>query len=59
MGYGDGAVMAKSYCLWDICLKNPDLQGSTLSGHCMTTAFSPIELPTGGLLQKGQDHSPP
>ena len=54
-----GAVMAKSYCLWDICSKNPDLQGSTLSGHCMNTGFSPTELLTGGLLQKGQDHSPP
>ena len=40
--------------------KNPDLrQGSTLSGHCMTTGFGPFELPTCGLLQKGQDHSPP
>ena len=40
-------------------LKKADLQGSTLSGHCMTTGFGPFELPTRGLLQKGQDHSPP
>ena len=40
-------------------LKNTGLQGSTLSGPCMTTGFGPFELPTHGLLQKGQDHSPP
>ena len=40
-------------------LKNTGLQGSTLSDPCMTTGFSPFELPTCGLLQKGQDHSPP
>lgn len=34
------------------------LQGSTLSDHCMTTGFGPLELPTCGLLQKGLDHSP-
>ena len=39
--------------------KNTGLQGSTLSGHRMTTGFGPFELPTHGLLQKGQDHSPP
>ena len=40
-------------------LKNTGLQGSTLSGPCMTTGFGPFELPTRGLLQKGRDHSPP
>ena len=35
------------------------LQGSTLSDHRMTTGFSPFELPTCGLLQRGRDHSPP
>ena len=40
-------------------LENTGLQGSTLSGHCMTTSFSAFELPTCGLLQKGQDHSLP
>ena len=39
--------------------KNTGLQGSTLSGPRMTTGFSPFELPTRGLLQKGRDHSPP
>ena len=39
-------------------LKNTGLQGSTLSGPCMTTGFGPFELPTRGLLQKGRDHSP-
>ena len=34
------------------------LQGSTLSGHRMTMGFGPFKLPTRGLLQKGQDHSP-
>ena len=28
------------------CSKNAGLQGSTLSSHCMTTGFSPFELPT-------------
>ena len=37
--------------------KSTGLQGSTLSGHRMTTGFSPFELPTHGLLQKGRDHS--
>ena len=40
-------------------LKNTGLQGSTLSDPRMTTGFGPFELPTHGLLQKGQDHSPP
>ena len=35
------------------------LQGSTLSDHRMTTGFGPFELLTCGLLQRGQDHSPP
>ena len=39
--------------------KNTGLQGSIISGHHMTTGFSPFELPTRGLLQKGWDHSPP
>ena len=34
-------------------------QGSTLSGHRMTTGFDPFELPTCGLLQGGWDHFPP
>jgi len=34
------------------------LQGSTLSGHCMTTGFGPFELLTCGLQQRGWDHSP-
>ena len=29
---------------------------ATLSGHRMTTGFSPFELPTRGLVQKGRDH---
>ena len=29
---------------------NAGLQGSTLSGHCITTGFGPFELPTCGLL---------
>ena len=40
-------------------LKNTGLQGSTLSGPCMTTGFGPFELLTRGLLQKGRDHSLP
>ena len=47
-----------SYFLREM-LKNTDLQGSTLSGPCMTTGFVSFELPTRGLLQKGRDHSPP
>ena len=38
---------------------NTGFQGSTLSGHHMTTGFGPFELPTHGLLQKGWDHSLP
>ena len=34
-----------SYRFWEICSKITDLQGSTLSGHHMTTGFSPCELP--------------
>ena len=48
-----------SYCFWEICSKNIGLQGSALSGHRMTTGFSPFELMTRGLLQKGSDHYPP
>ena len=46
------AVMAKSAIpFWEICTKkNTGLQGSTLSGHCMTTGFSPFKHPTCGLL---------
>ena len=33
----DGAVMAKcAIFVCEICSKNTGLQGSTLSGHCMT-----------------------
>ena len=39
--------------------KNTGFQGSTLSGHRMTTGFGTFELPTRGLLQKEWDHSPP
>ena len=35
--------------------KNAYLQGNTLSGHHMTTGLGPFELPTCGLLQRGQD----
>ena len=49
-----------SYFLGDMLKKkNTGLQGSTLSGHRMTTDFGPFELLTHGLLQKGRDHSPP
>ena len=39
--------------------KNAGFQGSTLSGHRMTTGFGLFELPTCGLLQKEWDNSPP
>ena len=39
--------------------RNAGFQGSTLSGHHMTTSFGSSELLTCGLLQRGQDHSPP
>ena len=45
--------------LFQEMLKNTGLQGSTLSGPCMTTGFGLFELLTHGLLQKGRDHSPP
>ena len=48
-----------SYIFGGDMLKKHLSQGSTLSGHCMTMGFSPFELPTRGVLQKGQDHSPP
>ena len=54
MGKMDGAVI-----FFREMLKNTGLQGSTLSGPCMTTGFGSFELPTCGLLQKGRDHSPP
>ena len=38
--------------------KNAGLQGSTLSDHRMTTGFGPFEVPTCGLLQRGQDNTP-
>ena len=40
-------------------LINAGLQGSTRSGHHMTTGFGPFELMICGLLQRGRDHSPP
>ena len=40
-------------------LKNTGLQVSTFSDPRITTGFSPFELLTRGLLQKGRDHSPP
>ena len=54
MGQMDGAVI-----FFQEMLKNTGLQGSTLSGPCMSTGFGPFEFPTSGLLQKGRDHSPP
>ena len=38
---------------------NAGLQGSTLSGHCMTMGFGPSQLKIRGLLQKGRNHSLP
>ena len=32
--------------LREICSKNTDLQGTTLSGPCMAMGFGPFELPT-------------
>ena len=52
-----GAVIEELLFLEDVLKNPPELQGSTLSSHRMTTGFSPIELPTRGLLRKGQDHS--
>ena len=40
-----GAVMTKLLFHLEICSKNAGLQGSTLSGHRMTTGFGPFELP--------------
>ena len=58
--YGSNGWGKELLFMGDMLKKNPDLwQGSTLSGHCMTTGFGPFELPSCGLLQKGQDHSPP
>ena len=50
-----GAVMAIKVTVLGVCLKNA---GGNLSGHCMTTSFSPFELLTDGLLQKGQNNFP-
>ena len=49
-----GAVFCGRYAQ-----KDTGFQGSTLSGPRMTMGFSPFELPTRGLLQKGRDHSLP
>ena len=47
--------MAKQVIVfWELCSKNACLQGSTFSGPRMTMGFSPFELPTRGLLQKGR-----
>ena len=46
------------FFIWKYAQKIACLQGSTLSNHRMTTGFSPFELPTCGLLQRGRDHSP-
>ena len=54
-----GAVITSICFVWKNAQKNAGLQGSTLSDHHMTTGFCPFELPTCGLLQRGQDHSPP
>ena len=57
---GWGSYDKVSCCfIWKYAQKNAGLQGSTLSNHRMTTAFSPFELPACGLLQRGRDHSPP
>ena len=45
-----GAVMAIKVTVFGYAQK---IQGSTLSGHCMTTGFGPYELLTHDLLQKG------
>ena len=42
-----------SYCFLGDMLKNTGLQGSALSGHRMTTGFSPFELPTRGWFKTG------
>ena len=42
-----------------VSLKNAGLQENTLSGYCMTTGFSPFEIPICVLLQRGQKYSPP
>ena len=56
---GWGSYGKVSYCSLGDMLENTCLQGSTLSGHRMTTGFSPFEFPTSGLLQKGRENSPP
>ena len=57
---GWGTYDKVSYCfVWKYAQKIAGLQGSTLSDHRMTTGIGPFELPTCGLLQRGQDHSPP
>ena len=57
---GWGSYDKVSCCfVWRYAQKIAGLQGSTLSDYRMTTGFSPFELPTCGLLQRGRDHSPP
>ena len=57
---GWGSYDKVSCCfVWKYARKITGFQGSTLSDHRMTTGFGPFELPTCGLLQRGQDHSPP
>ena len=50
-----GAVMVIKVTVFGYAQK---MQGGNLSGHCMTTSFSPFELLTHGLLQKGQNNFP-
>ena len=45
---GGGSYGKVSYCFWKICLKNAGLQGSTLSGHRMTTGFGPLMMCKNG-----------
>ena len=54
---GWGSYGKELLFLEDMLKTPPELQGSTLSSHHMTTGFSSIELLTRGLLRKGQDHS--
>ena len=59
---GWGIYGKVSYCFLEDMLKNTGLEGSTLSSPHMTNltmGFSPFELLTRGLLQKGQGHSSP
>ena len=57
---GWGSYDKVSCCfVWKYAQKIAGLQRSTLSDHRMTTGFSPFELSTCGLLQRGRDYSPP